>query len=167
MAELRQFITRSIVQFMQRSTSAPYTEAGYDLGHRRSWKISPNTTNGVDEIFVTTVTIAANTTHTIDLSNSTSNKNPINVGLSMARTKYLYIRAAQTGGHINGVLINGLAANSATDLYKVIPAGGHVECSDPSAAGRLVNSTSKNLVLTNLDLTNSIDVQVVVAGGKS
>jgi hypothetical protein len=162
-------MSRSIVKFRQTdNTAGVNTTAGDDLGHTRRWTINSSTANSVNEIYApAALTIPANTTNTIDLSNSTVNKNAVNAALTFARTKFIYIKVAQESGHVNGVLVNGLAANSCTDLYKVIPAGGHVEFSDPSAAGTLVNSTSKNLVLTNRDVTNSINVTIAVVGGRT
>lgn len=174
MAVLTQFLSKTTVQFRQTdNTAGVNTTSGGDQGNRRLWTIAGNTVNSVNEIYApATVVLAGGNTTTIDLSNSTANKNPVNAGLTFARTKGIYIHIANTtqtvnGTFVNGVLINGLAANSFSDCYKTIPAGGELYYLDPSANGTLVNSTSKNLVLKNLDATNSINVTVVVVGGRT
>ena len=169
MAVLTQFIHRSIVKFRQTdNTAGVNTVAGDDVGGRKNWTIAGNTINSVNEIYAPAVlTIPANTTNTIDLSNGTTNKNAVNATLTFARTKFVYLKVALQSGHVNGVLINGLAANSFNPLYAIVNTGGELLLSDPTAAGTLVNSTSKNLVLTNRDVTNSINVTIAVVGGRT
>lgn len=170
MATLTKFITRNIVQFRQiDNTAGVNTVAGADVGGRKSWNTTVgNSINSANEIYQPAVlTIAANTATTIDLSCTAIQLSPVNKALTLARTKFTYIRVAAESGHVNGVLINGLAANSYNPLYATVMAGGHIELMDPTAAGRLVNSTSKNLVLFNQDVTNSINVTIVVVGGRT
>jgi hypothetical protein len=172
MAALTQCIVRAVLNIIQAdNTSAQITaSAGGDVGFAtRALTIAGNTVNSVDESYApATLTIAANTASTIDLSNSTANKNPVNAALTMARTKIYLIQVpgGQTGV-VNGVLLNGLAANSATDLYGTIKPGGFMYVFDPSNTGNTVDSTHKNVVLKNLDVTNSVQVKVTVIGGRT
>lgn len=135
-------------------------------GDMFTWTIAGNSANSVNELYAPAVnTISANTGITIDISNSTASRTPLNTAATLARTKIVYISVAAQTGLVNGVLLNGSFANSHLSTVHTIKPGGTLMLTDPSANGTVVDSTHKNIRLENLDVTNTANVSITVVGG--
>ncbi len=170
---LTKFQTRVVAQITQIDNSFAKTNTSTGLidvvGHSLAWAIGANSANSVNTSFAPVAyTLAGGNTTTIDLSNGTANKTPTGSALALSRIKFVAVTAAYTNGHVNGVLVNGLVANSAllNTVWKFEAGGGTVWWS-PSVNGTLINSTSKLLTLTNVDASNSVNVTVVVVGSNA
>lgn len=149
---------------------------GGDMGVNSpvTWSVGTNTAYAANQTFFpTSYLLNGGNTTTIDLTNSTANKNPNNIGLTLARAKGMYLEINSTTGTVNGtlvnmgVLINGLVTNSALDLKGTIPFGGRLYWENGTANGNTIDSTHKLITLTNLDATNSVTVQLGVWGGQT
>lgn len=168
---IRSLQTRVIFKFQQTdntqgvNTVTPLTDLAANT--QLNWSVGTNTVNSANQIFVpATMSFAGGNTQTIDLANSTANKNVTNVALTLARAKGFFIQVANTtsttnGTLINGILVNGLVTNSALDARITVPPGGVFTWINPTPNGNTIDSTHKLITLTNLDATNTANTVVV------
>jgi hypothetical protein len=136
----------------------------------------PSAAYGIDALYAKVSTIAASGTLTIDLNSFTDVASQLTVAMVRLKAVFIMLLSSEEDSTISytpaGIAVGAAGSNphplcftdAASD--KVTLYGGEpFSWWTPTAAGRTVSGTIKNVLITNNDATNAAKVAVLLAGG--
>jgi hypothetical protein len=138
----------------------------------------PSAAYGIDALYAKVSTISASGTLTIDLNSFTDVASQTTVAMVRLKAFFIMLLSSEEDSSITytptGIVVGGAGSNphplvltdAASD--KVTLLGGEpFSWWTPTAAGRTVSSTVKNVLITNSDSTNAAKVAVLLAGSQT